>query len=97
MLSSFSEGHKSRILHPHGSNEKANICEDHKNVKRFENNNGVVGKLFSNLQRDLTCRHDNRKEISILIYLQFIKNLNNYQENNLPNALNYIRVLLATI
>lgn len=57
---------KLSISYAHGSNEKVNICEDHKNVKTFENNNGVMGKLFSSLHRDLSCRHENRKEISIL-------------------------------
>ena len=36
------------------------------------NDDGIVGKLFPRLrglfQRDQTCRHDNRKEISILNY-----------------------------
>ena len=38
-----------------------------------------------------------RKGIHIVNYKQFIRNLNNYLKDDLPNALNYIRVLLASI
>ena len=42
-------------------------------------------------------KHDNRKRISFLNYTQFTIDLNNYLKDDLPNALNYIRVLLASI
>ena len=48
-------------------------------------------------QRDQTCKHDNRKGISILNYEQFIVNLNNYLKDDLADALNYIKVSLASI
>ena len=77
------------------------ICEDDKNEKRFKSDDGIVGRLFPSLptlfQRDQICRHANRKGISILNYKQFIINLNNYLKDDLPNALNYIRVSLASI
>ena len=69
-------------------------------MKRFKSDDGIVGKLFPSLprlfQQDQTWRHVNRKGISILDYKQFIINLNNYPKDDLPNALNYIRVLLAS-
>ena len=67
-------------------------------MKRFKSNDGNVGKLFSSLHTLLrTCRHDNTKGISILNYKQFIINLNNHLKDDLPNALNYIRVSLDSI
>ena len=70
-------------------------------MKRFKSDDGIVGKLFPSLprlfQRDQTWRHVNRKGISILNYKQSIINLNNYMKDDLPNALNYIRVMLASI
>ena len=61
----------------------------------------IVGKLFPSLprifQRDQTWRHVNRKGIYFLNYKQFIINLNLHLKDYLPNALNYIRVLLASI
>ena len=92
---------KLRTVYSYGLNEKVDICEDDKNVKRFKSDDGIVGKLFPSLpklfQRHQTCRHVNRKGISILNYKQFIINLNNYLKDDLPNALNYIRVSLASI
>ena len=77
------------------------ICEDDKNLKRFKSDDGIVGKLFPNLTRLFqtyqTCRRDNSKGISILNHKQFIINLNNYLKDDLRNALNFIRVLLASI
>ena len=76
------------------------ICEDGKNVKRFKSDDGIVmmdpslPRLF---QMDQACRHVNRKGINILNYKQFITNLNNYLKDDLPNALSYIRVSLASI
>ena len=92
---------KLRTVYPYGLNEKVDICEDDKNVKRFKSDDGIVGKLFPSLprlfQRDQTWRHVNRKGTSIINYKQFIINLNNYLKDDLPNALNYIRVSLASI
>ena len=74
------------------------ICKNDKNGKRFKSNDGTVGKLFSSLHTLLrTCRHDNTKGISILNYKQFIINLNNHLKDDLPNAVNYIRVSLDSI
>ena len=77
------------------------ICEDDRNGKRFESDDDIVGKLFPNLPRlfqgEQTCRHESRKGIFILKHKQFILNLNNYLKDDLPNALNYIRVSLASI
>ena len=92
---------KLRTVYRNGLNEKVDICEDDKNVKRFKSDDVIVGKLFASLprlfQRDQTCRDVNRKGINILNYKQFITNLNNYLKNHLPNALNYIRMLLVSI
>ena len=92
---------KLRIVYPYGLHEKVDICEDDKSVKRFKSDDGIVGRLFSSLstifQRDQKCRHNNRKGISILNYEQFIIDLNNYLKKDLPNALNYIKVLLTSI
>ena len=92
---------KLRTVYPYVLNEKVDICEDDKNVKRLKSDDGIVGKLFPGLprllQRDQTCRHDNRKGISILNHKEFIINLNNYLKDDLPNALNSIRVLEASI
>ena len=91
---------KLRTLYPYGLNEKMDIFEDCKNVKRFKSDDGIVmmdpslPRLF---QRDQACRHVNRKGINILNYKQFITNLNNYLNDDLPNALSYIRVSLASI
>ena len=61
----------------------------------------VLGKLCPNLprlfQRNQTWSQVNRKETSIINYKQFIINLNNYLRDDLPEALNYIRVSLASI
>ena len=90
-----------RTLYPYGLNEKVNICEDDKNVKRFKIDVGIVQKLFPNLprlfKRDQTCRHVNRKGINILNCKQFITNLKNYLKDDLSYALNYTRVSLACI
>ena len=74
------------------------ICEVIKNVKKFEGDEGIVGKLFPTLprlfQRGKTCRHVSSKGLNILNYKQLITNLNNYLKDDLPNALN-IRLSLA--
>ena len=92
---------KLRTVYPYGLNKKVDICDDDKNVKRFKSDGGIVGKLFPSLrrlfERDQICRHVNGKGINILNYKQFITNLNNYLKDDLPNALNYIRVSLASI
>ena len=81
---------KLRTVYPNGLNEKVDICEDDKNVKRFKSDDGIVGKLFPSLprlfQRDQTCRHVNMKGTNILDYKQFITNLNNYLKENLPKC-----------
>ena len=70
-------------------------------MKKFKNDDWIVGKLFPNLprlfRRDQTWRHVNRKGTPIIIFNQCIINLNNYLKDDLPNALNYIRLLLASI
>ena len=90
---------KLRAVYPNGLNEKVDICEDDKNVKSFKSDDVIVGKLFASLprlfQRDQTCRDVNRKGINILNYKQFITNLNNYLKDDLPDALDYIRVSLV--
>ena len=67
---------KLRTVYPYGPNEKVNICEDDKNVKRFKSDADIVGKLFPSLprlfQRDQTWRHVNTKGTSIINYKQFI-------------------------
>ena len=92
---------KLRTVYPYGLDEKVDTCEDDKNMKRFKIDDGIVRKLFSDLPRlfqsDQTCRHVNRKGINILNYKQFITNLKNYLKDDLPNALKYIRVSLASI
>ena len=92
---------KLRTLYPHGLNEKVDIYEDDKNVKRFQSDDGMVGRFFPRLprlfQRYQTYRHVNRKEINILNYKEFITNLNNYLKDDLPNALKQIRLSLASI
>ena len=92
---------KLRTVCPYGLNEKLDVCEDHKNVKRFKSDGGIVGKLFPSLptlfQREQTWRHVNRKGTSTVNYKQFIINLNIYLKDDLPNALNYTRVSLASI
>ena len=74
------------------------ICEDDKNMKRFKNDDGIVGKSFPRLpriiQRDQTYRHVNKKGINILDYKLFITNLNNHLKDDLRNALNNICVSL---
>ena len=83
-------------VYPYSLNEKVDICEDDKNVKRFKSDDGIVGKLFPSLprlfQRDQQCRHVNKKGINISNYKQFIINLNNYLKDDLPNELNYMSV-----
>ena len=78
---------KLRTVYSYGLNEKVDICKDDKNVKRWKSDDGIVVKLFPSLlrlfQRDHTCRHDNRKRISILNYKQFIIGLNNYMKDDL--------------
>ena len=54
----------------------------------------ILARLF---QREQTRRHNNRKGISILNYQEFLINLNNYLKDYLINALNCIRVSLASI
>ena len=92
---------KLRTLCPYGLNEKVDICEDNKNVKRFQSDDGMVGRFFPRLprlfQRYRIYRHVNRKEINILNYKEFITNLNNYLKDDLPNALKQIRLSLASI
>ena len=36
-------------MYPYGLNEKVDICEDDKSVKRFKSDDGVMGKLFASL------------------------------------------------
>ena len=61
----------------------------------------VLGKLCPSLptlfQRNQTWSQVSRKETSIINYKQFIIALNNYLRDDLPEALNYIRVSLASI
>ena len=40
---------KLRTVYPCRLNEKVDICEDDKNVKRFESDDSIVGKLFPTL------------------------------------------------
>ena len=79
-------------VYPCVLNEKVDICENDKSVKRFRSDEGIVRKLFPSLprlfQRDQTCRHANRKERNFVNYKQFITNLNNYLKDDLLNALN---------
>ena len=42
---------KLRNVYPYGVNEKVDICDNDKNVKRFKSDNGIVGKLFPKLSR----------------------------------------------
>ena len=71
--------------------------DNDENVKKFNSDDDFVGKLFLRLlHRDQTCGHSNRKGIYILNYKRFIINLNNYLNDDLPNALNCIRVSLAS-
>ena len=73
---------KLRTVYPYGLNEKVDICEDDKNVKRFKSDDGIVGKLIPRLPtlfpKDQTYRHVNRKGVNVLNYKQFITNLNHY-------------------
>ena len=91
---------KLRTVYPYGLNEKVDIYDDDNNVKKFKSDDGIAGKLFPSLPRlfqmDQTCRNLNRKGINILNYKQFITSINNYLKDDLPNALNYIRVSLAS-
>ena len=74
------------------------ILGDLKNVKRFKNDMILWGSYFlTYLDYFKGTKHDNRKRISFLNYTQFTIDLNNYLKDDLPNALNYIRVLLASI
>ena len=57
----------------------------------------VLWGTYFLIQLEQTCRHDNRKEISILNYQEFLINLNNYLKDYLLDALNCIRVSLASI
>ena len=41
---------KLRTVYPYGLNEKVDICEDDKNVKRFRSVDDIVGKLFPSLK-----------------------------------------------
>ena len=78
---------KLRTVYPYGLNE---------NVKGFKRDDGILENLFPSLprlfQREQTWRYVSTKRISISNY-----NLNNYLKDDLPNALNYIRVSLASI
>ena len=69
---------KLRTVYLYALNEKVDICEDAKNVKKFKSDYDIAGKLFLSLsrlyQRDQTCRHVNTKGINILNYKQFITN-----------------------
>ena len=51
---------KLRTVYPYSLNEKVDICEDDKNVKRFKIDDGIIGKLFPSLprlfQKDQACR-----------------------------------------
>ena len=71
-----------KTVYPYGLNEKVDIFEDHKNVKRLKSDPRIVGKLFPSLhrlfQRDQTCRHDSKKGISISHYKHCVINVNNY-------------------
>ena len=64
-----------KTVYPYGLNEKVDIFEDHKNVKRLKSDPRIVGKLFPSLhrlfQRDQTCRHDSKKGISISNYKHY--------------------------
>ena len=42
---------KLRTAYSCGLNEKVDVCEDDKNVKRLKSDNGTVGKLLSSLPR----------------------------------------------
>ena len=42
---------KLRTEYPYGLNEKVDICEDDKNMKRFKSDNGIVGKLLPSLPK----------------------------------------------
>ena len=65
-------------------------------MKRFKKDYGTVRKIFPStprlFQREQICRHGNRKGRPISSYKQFIKNLNNYLKNDLPNPLSYIKL-----
>ena len=37
---------KLRTVYPYGLNEKVDICEDDKIVKRFKSDDGIVGSYF---------------------------------------------------
>ena len=37
---------KLRTVYPYGLNEKVDICEDDKIVKRLKSNDGIVGSYF---------------------------------------------------
>ena len=52
LVNQFSRGRekqKLRTVYPCRLNEKVDICEDDKNVKRFESDDSIVGKLFPTL------------------------------------------------
>ena len=38
-------------MHPFGLNEKADICEDDKNGKKFKSDDGIEWQLFPSLTR----------------------------------------------
>ena len=77
------------------------ICEDDKNVNRFNSDSGIAGKLFPSIPRlfqtDQTWRNFNRKGTSIINCKQLIIDLNKYLNDDLANTLKYIRVSLAPL
>ena len=87
--------------YPYGLNENVDIGEEDKTVKWFKIDDGIVQKLFPSLPRlfprHQKRRHVNRKGINISNYKQFITNLNNYLKDDLPNALHYRKISLASI
>lgn len=43
-------------MHPHGLNEKVGICEDSEEMKWFESDDVIFGRLFPGLPR--SCQRD---------------------------------------
>ena len=42
---------KLRTVYPYDLNERVNICEDDKNMKELQSDDGIVGKIFASLLR----------------------------------------------
>ena len=61
------------------------ICQQKKDIKHIEYNGHQI------------YAHNNKKVISVLNCKQFIINLNLYLKDDLPDALIYVRVFLASI